>query len=68
MILAAEDPLKPTISEAVLSFGPTVLMIVIFLLIVIYCAKAVKNKYSGNKNKQLEMETDNQGSDKRLFR
>lgn len=59
-MLLAEDPLKPTISEAILSYGPTVIMFVVFIAIVIYIIKSVKNKHFRNKRKKADAELGSQ--------
>lgn len=68
LILATEDPLKPTLSEAVLSYGPTVIMFIVFILIVAYCVRAVKNRYVNNKNETSETKSSTSESVDRVVR
>lgn len=57
LILTAEDPLKTTWSEAVISYAPTVIMFVVFILIVIYCIRIVVNKYFRKKNGEPKVDS-----------
>ena len=40
-ILSSESPLQPTVTEAVLAYGPLLLMFAVFLAIVVYCARSL---------------------------
>lgn len=62
-ILVADDPLKPTLSEASLSYAPTVFVFVAFIAIVIYCAVAVKKKYFGKNESTGKLEESGENGD-----
>ena len=40
-ILSSESPLQPTVTEAILSYGPLLLMFAVFLAIVVYCIRSL---------------------------
>ncbi|RLY93760.1 hypothetical protein EAE32_00425 [Kocuria tytonicola] len=40
-ILSSESPLQPTVTEAILSYGPWLLVAAVFLAIVVCCIRAL---------------------------
>ena len=40
-ILSSESPLQPTVTEAILSYGPMLLLFAAFLAIVVYCLRTL---------------------------